>query len=180
MPSRRKAKLREDRLFDEEGWFRISSDMWLDPGEVSRKLRFLADANVPAELIVAIRDWSAEVRTAQELGCATLDDSELLNRASTQKLALVTLDADFWSDKKIPLRKCGGLVQIEGAVSSYIKSEGFELLMVMLDSLGGIGRGVKMKSSAKQLFVKGVGDGKKYMYEIKAIRHAIYAREVVT
>ena len=60
----------------------------------------------------------------------------------------------------------------------FIDSDGFELLIVLLKSLG-VAEGAKVKASASQLFFKGVAvGGKKFFYEIKAIRPGAYVREV--
>lgn len=179
VPSKRKNKLREDKLFREQGWFIISEDMWKESGEVSRKLRFISDSNFPAPLVNQIRGRRIEVRTARELGFEKLADEDLLNRVSEEGFTLITLDADFWSDKKFPLHQSGGLVFIDSTNLRYPDSEGFELLMVILESLGGLQHGVKFKSTSTHLYTKNIGDsGKKVLYEIKAIRPFIYAREV--
>ncbi len=179
MPSKRKAKLREEQLFQEHGWFAISEDMWKEPGEKSTKLRFVSDVNFPAPLADQIRARGAEVRSAQELGFGTLADADLLNRISGMGYVLLTMDADFWSERKIPLCNCGGLVQVEGSNPAYPKSDGFELLMVILESLGGVGRRKKVRSTSTQLYLKGIGEGgKEFFYEIRAIRPLVYAREV--
>jgi len=179
MPSKRKAKLREERLFRERGWFAISEDMWKEPGEKSSKLRFVSDVNFSSPLADQIRARGAEVRSAQELGFGTLADAELLSRVSAMGYVLITMDSDFWSERKIPLRSCGGLVLVEGASPAYAKSDGFELLMVILESLGGVGRRKKVKSTATQLYLKGIGEGgQEFFYEIRAIRPLVYAREV--
>lgn len=179
MSSKRKSKLRDDKLFREQGWFPISEDMWKEPGEVSRKLRFVSDVNVPASLLDRIRKRGTEIKTARELGFDKLADADLLRSVSAKRCVLITLDADFWSDKKIPLHHCGPVVQMESAHPKYADSDGFELLMVILESLGGLGRGVKFKSTSTQLYTKSIrDDGRKVKYEIKPIRPLIYAREV--
>ena len=179
MPSKTKRKIRQDELFRTHGWFPISEDMWKDPGETSRKPRLVSDVNVPAPLVDKIRTRKIEVKMAKELGLEKMSDSDLLSTVSAKGYVLITLDADFWSDRKIPLQKCGGLVQIENTNPGYSDSDGFELLMVLLESLGGLGRGVKFKSTSTQLFTKNIGDnGKKVLYEIRAIRPLVYAREI--
>ena len=179
MPSKRKNKIREDELFREHGWFAISEDMWKEPGEITSKLRFIADVNFPAPLVRKIRKRKIEVKTAQELGFEKLMDADLLKRVCAMGYVLLTLDAGFWSDRKIPLHQCGGLVQIESTNPTYSDSDGFELLMVLLESFGGVGRRKKVKSTSKSLFLKGIGqDGMKFFYEVNAIRPLVYAREV--
>lgn len=135
--------------------------------------------NGPAQLVGKIRKRKIEVKTARELGFEKLADDDLLRRVSAKGYILITLDADFWSDRKLPLRTCGSLVFIDSTNPEYSDSDGFELLMVILESLGGLGRGVKFKSTSTQLYTKNINDnGKKIIYEIKAIRPFIYAREV--
>jgi hypothetical protein len=178
MPSKRKNKIREDRLF-EDGWFTISEDMWRDPGEVPRKVRLVADVNFPDPVIHEIEKRGIEVRKATELGLGRLADDDLLRRVSNEDCVLITMDADFWSDKKIPLHRCGGLVYVDADGASFRDSDGLELLIVMLKSLGGLRRGVKIKASTKQFFIKNIGDrGQRICYEIRPIRPAVYAREV--
>jgi hypothetical protein len=102
VPSKRKQKARENKLF-EDGWFELSDDMWLDPGERPKNVRLVADANFPRGLVEVFRKRNIEVRTAQELGLHRLADEELLGRVLELGCVLITMDKDFWSDAKFPL-----------------------------------------------------------------------------
>jgi predicted nuclease of predicted toxin-antitoxin system len=176
--SRRKLKRREDALFETGGWFPISEDLWREPGSTPEKLRLVSDVNFPAPLIEKLRKRGIAVKTAQELGYAKLSDDDLLTRVAARGHCLITMDADFWSDRKIPLHQCGGIIYIDTTSQSFVDSDGLELLVVLLKSLG-LAQSAKVKVSASQLFLKGVAvGGKKFLYEIRAIRPSVYAREV--
>ena len=54
MPTRTKVRKRERRL-DDEGWFRLTRDLWRAPGEVLPKLKLVADVNFPAPLVRVLR-----------------------------------------------------------------------------------------------------------------------------
>lgn len=177
MPSRKKHIEREESPL-RDGWFTISEELWRELGSIPRKARLVCDVNFPQPVATLIKRRGFEIRTAQELGYDKLSDKDLLTRVQAGGYALMTLDADFWSDAKFPLHRYSGLVQIDSTSQSFARSGGFELMLVLLKSLGGARR-FKWKVSASQLFVKGIGrDGKRFLYEIKAIRPSIYAREV--
>jgi len=179
MPSRRKSKRREDELFKEGGWFALSEDLWREPGRVPNKLRLVSDVNFPAPLVHKLRSRRIVVKTAHELGYGRLSDEDLLTRVPARNYVLITMDADFWSDHKTPLHLCGGIIYVDTTSPSFIDSDGLELLIMLLKSMGGVGRGAKVKVSATQLFLKGVAvGGRRFFYEIRAIRPLIYAREV--
>jgi hypothetical protein len=74
LPRLRKRKLREDALY-EERWFRISSDMWREPGEFPRKLKVIADTNFPLPLVRLMQRKKSNVKTAQSLGLDKLSES---------------------------------------------------------------------------------------------------------
>lgn len=177
MPSRKKHLKREDKLL-QDGWFTISEDLWREPGSIPRKARLVCDVNFPKPIATLIKGRGFEIKTAQELGYEKLSDKDLLTKVLAHGYALMTMDADFWSDVKFPLHRYSSLVQIDSTSQTLTESNGFELMLVLLKSLGGA-RHFKWKVSASQLFVKGIGrDGKRFLYEIKAIRPFIYAREV--
>jgi len=177
VPSKRKEKIRSDARF-EEGWFEISDDMWRDPGERPRKLRLLADANFPSNLVRVLRKRGINVRTAQELGIHRLPDEQVLGEAARRELVLITLDRDFWSDDRFPLRSSGRLIFIDARGEGIADATGFELLVVLLKSWGGGVRHGKIRSTAESVYIKFLTDlGKRAVYEFRAIRPYIYARE---
>ena len=58
-------------------------------------IRFYMDVHVPYAMTLELRLRGVDVLTAQEDGAGMLEDSKLLDRASTLGRVLVTQDADF-------------------------------------------------------------------------------------
>jgi predicted nuclease of predicted toxin-antitoxin system len=58
-------------------------------------IRFYMDVHVPYAMTFELRLRGVDVLTAQEDGAGELEDSKLLDRASTLGRVLVTQDADF-------------------------------------------------------------------------------------
>lgn len=177
MPSKRKEKIRSDARF-EDGWFEVSEDFWREPGEKPRKLKLLADANFPIKLVGVLQKRGIDVRTAQELGIHRLPDEQVLGEAAKRGLVLITLDRDFWSDERFPLRSSGRLIFIDARDERIANTNGFELLVILLKSWGrGIGHG-KVRSTTESVYVRFLTDAsRRAVYEFKAIRPYIYARE---
>lgn len=177
MARKRKEKIRSDARF-EDGWFEVSEDLWREPGEIPQKLRLLADANFPAGLVDILRKRGIEVRTAQELNIHRLSDEGILQQAAKRGLVLITLDRDFWSDSRFPLQSAGRLIFVDAKDERIANTNGFELLMILLKSWGGGHRHGKVRSTAESVYVKFQQDsGERGIYEFKAIRPYIYARE---
>ncbi len=91
------------RASDDDKWFEISDTDWLDPKFKPRKLKLLADVQMPKSVLDEIRGAG--------LAMATLDgasrrrpDPEILRLAEAQGRVLLTLDADFWDDRRFPLQ----------------------------------------------------------------------------
>jgi Domain of unknown function (DUF5615) len=176
LPSKRKTRLRDDRLF-QEGWFPISSDLWTDFGEIKPKLRIVADANFPSPLIKLMRNRRIDIRTAQSLGLHRLSDEDLLQKVAQRGCVLITLDRDFWSDSKFPLHQKGGIIFVDGKKEAVGESLGFELMVVFMQSFGTWNYG-KFRATSKSLYSKIIVGGAKHEYEIRPIRPGIYAREL--
>jgi predicted nuclease of predicted toxin-antitoxin system len=177
MVSKKKEKIRRDARF-EDGWFEISRDMWREPGEKPQKVRLLADANFPTALVKVLRNRGVEVRTAQELNIQRLPDERILQEATKRGLSLITLDRDFWADDRFPLRSSGRLIFVDAHDGRIATTDGFELLVVLLTSWGGGHHHGKIRSTAESLYLKFLaGAGKQGVYEFKAIRPHLYARE---
>ena len=97
--------------------------------------------------------------------------------AARRELVLITLDRDFWSDDRFPLRSSGRLIFIDARGEGVADATGFELLVVLLKSGGGVRHG-KIGSTAESVYMKFLKDtGKPAVYEFRAIRPYIYARE---
>ena len=162
-----------------DGWFAVSSDMWTEPGEIRQKLKIVADANFPIELVRLMRQRKFDVKTAQSLGWDKLPDKELLQKASQRACVLMTFDRHFWSDIKFPLHHRGGIIFIDGKDERIGRTEGFDLLCGFLTSYGGGWDRRKFRATSASVYMKGISfENKKYVYEIRALRGGVYAREV--
>jgi predicted nuclease of predicted toxin-antitoxin system len=177
MVSKRKEKIRSDARF-EDGWFEVSEDLWQEPGKKPERLRLLADANFPRGLVERIRKPGIEVKTAQELRIHRLPDEQILQEAANRGFYLITLDRDFWSDERFPLRSSGRLVFVDARDEHIAETNGFKLLLVLLKSWGGGHGHGKIRATTESVYLKFLNDrGKQAAYEFKAIRPYIYARE---
>ena len=177
LPSKKKRKNREEELL-KKGWFALSEDMWRDPGEQPEKVRLVSDTNFPIQLVEIIVRRGIEVKTAQELGLAKLADDELLRQVTVRGYLLITMDKDFWCDRKFPLHERGAIVYVDGKDAGIASTDGFELLMVFLMSFGGGWTRGKLRASSERMSIKLSVDGKNVAYEIKPFGQLIYAREV--
>ena len=177
MASKRRDKIRSDARF-EDGWFEVSEDLWREPGGKPEKLRLLADANLPRGLTERLRKRGIEVKTAQEIGIHRLPDEQIIQEAAKRGFYLITLDRDFWSDVRFPLRSTGRLIFVDARDEHIAETSGFELLQILLKSWGGGHRHGKIRATAESVYLKFLpAVGKQAMYEFKAIRPYIYARE---
>ena len=178
MASRRRDKIRNDARFEGGGWFEVSEDLWREPGEKPRKLRLLADANFPSGLVEILRKRGIDVRTAQELRIHRFSDERILQEAGKRGLFLITLDRDFWSDERFPLQSSGRLIFVDARDDRIANTNGFELLVVLLRSWGGGHRYGKIRSTAESVYLRFLKDAAtRAVYEFKAIRPHVYARE---
>jgi predicted nuclease of predicted toxin-antitoxin system len=126
----------------------------------------------------ALRKRGMEVRTAQDLKLHRLPDEQILREATRRELSLITLDRDFWSDNRFPLQSSGRLIFVEARDERIAEANGFELLVVLLKSWGGGHRHGKIRATAESVYLKFLpAVGKQAVYEFKAIRPYIYARE---
>lgn len=154
MPSKRKERLREDARFEDGGWFEISTDLWLEPGEKPRKLRLLADANFPFSVVEILRKRGIEVRTAQQLDLHRLPDEQILHEAVKRGQVLITKDRDFLSERRFPLHSSGRVVFIDGDGDSFANTTGFELLIFLLKSWGGSRGYGKIRATSEGVLLK--------------------------
>lgn len=101
-------------LFIEEGeWFEISEDLWHPPQP--KKLKLCADASVPQPFVEELREADIPIRTASEDNLASRSDNDILAWAQRSKRVLITLDRDFWNDRKFPLRSVPGVIFVDVA-----------------------------------------------------------------
>lgn len=173
----RRRKLEQE--LDKGGWFELSGDAWKDPGEILPKPKLLAHANFPSPLVASLRKAKFDLKTAQELGLAKLDDTELLHKAGRRGRILITLDGDFWSDLRFPLHQCHGLIYLDSHETDLQRSFGLNLLLEFLQSFGGRWAGMKIRVCADRLLWKIRSyQGRKIVYEVKIFGRRAYAREL--
>ena len=103
-------------LFGEESaWFEISEEVWRDPQTQPKKLKLCADASVPQPFVEKLREAGIPVRMASEDGLASHSDNDILAWARRSKRVLLTLDRDFWNDRKFPLQRVPGVIFVDVA-----------------------------------------------------------------
>ena len=179
MPSKRKEKQREDKLYEDGGWFAISEDMWLDPGEKPRKVRLVADTHFQRKLVEVLQANGLEVLTAQELGLHRMSDEQLLQEVHKRGMTLLTRDHDFLSERKYPIHRSGKIVFVEGDGEGIGTTMGFALLILLIKTWGSINWYGKVRTTSENVYLKFNGnDGKNRTYQFKAIRPHLYAREI--
>jgi len=169
---------RNARQLEEGGWFELSDDLWRQPGEIREKLRILADTNVPRSLVEDLRRNRVAVATAQELGVAHVDDTELLGLANKKRRVLLTKDADFWSDDKFPLNRVGGLIYLDTDHAEAGESMGSAAAFWWARSFGGGWKHAKARVTREGFYLKWIShEGRIVGYEIRVFNRRIYARE---
>jgi predicted nuclease of predicted toxin-antitoxin system len=166
----------------DDEWFELSDDLWLEPGEKRQKVRLLAGHNVPHSLVEEIRAHGITVKTANELGLATVQDAELLSYAKREGLILLTLDDGFWSDKKYPIHQSGGIIFVDvSTLASTTASLGLQMLFLFAKSFGGNWRsGLKARATSDKFELRMISHaGKKAAYEVRLRKNSLYARETI-
>lgn len=97
---------------DEDEWFEISDRDWLDPKFKAKKLKLLADAQIPEIVAAEIRSAGITLATLPQ-AARRRGDPDILSLAQSQGRVLLTLDGDFWDDRKFPLQVVqGGIIYI--------------------------------------------------------------------
>ena len=106
-----------------------------------------------------------------------LEDHELLREVLSSGCELITMDKHFWSDRKFPLHRWGGIIYIDSGSSQFGGTVGFDLLTAFLVSFGGGWDRPKIKASSDKLHMKLISvEGDKIVYEIKTRHGHVYAR----
>jgi predicted nuclease of predicted toxin-antitoxin system len=167
---------------ESDGWFEISEDLIREPGTQSKKLKLYADANVPKQLTDEIRKAGIPIQTAYEDRVNTKADQGILAWVRKSDRVLLTLDKDFWNDRKFPLQKLPGIIFIDfppDRVDDAIAA--FWVVYETLASLLGNWEQMKIKAAKNGYFMKGVSwEGKVIRYEVKVTKEHILAREIPT
>ena len=83
----------------EDEWFEISDSDWLEDGFTGKELKLVVDAQFPIPVLLEIK--AAGIKTSEVPSShKRRGDSDILAFAEKQKKVLLTLDADFWDDRK--------------------------------------------------------------------------------
>lgn len=100
-------------MSDTEDWveFHIPSEADALWGRYRKRPRFLADANIPTELVQELRAGGIDVR--QDTATSGLGDPEVLNMARREKRVLLTFDQGFWDERRYPTHSTPGVLIVK-------------------------------------------------------------------
>lgn len=73
-------------------------------------MRFIADENIPNDLILAIRRKGHSVKDLKEENLTGISDQDLLAIANKEKRIIITLDKDFINISQFSLKKHCGII----------------------------------------------------------------------
>lgn len=164
---------------ENEEWFELLEDLLREPGTKPRKLKICADANVPKRLVDEIRRAGVPVQTALESQVSTKSDTSILAWTRSEERVLLTLDRDFWDDRKFPLHKSPGVLLID--VSPARVEDALEAFWLIFETFAryiGNWNEMKIRASQNGYYLKGIAwDGGIMHYEIKIINGRVMVRE---
>lgn len=101
--------------------FRTGKDIEMPPGP-HKKLKLLADANIPQVLIDELRAAGLVVDSVVEMGISGHPDDNIVQLAKRLHKVILTMDRDFWDDNKHPLRKSPGIIFVDVAPAQVEKA----------------------------------------------------------
>jgi predicted nuclease of predicted toxin-antitoxin system len=78
-----------------------------------KKVKFLADQNIPIKIVQELRNAKISIATVEELGLEGCPDENLVQIARKRGLVILTTDRDFWDERKHPIHKCFGIICID-------------------------------------------------------------------
>jgi hypothetical protein len=108
-------------LPEDSEWFEISDEDWLGLGFVGKKLKLIADAQVPEPVIREIAEAGITVEALAQASRRHPDDN-VLQLAQRTGRVLLTLDTDFWDDRKYPLQAVSeGIIYVAEPPSDYYR-----------------------------------------------------------
>lgn len=87
-----------------------------------KKLKLFADANIPKPLVDELRAAGLVISSATEIGVATHPDDNILQIAKKAGEIILTMDYDFWDDRKHPMQKSPGIIFIDIAPDQISKA----------------------------------------------------------
>ena len=170
-------------LFEEDDdWFEISEDLWRDVHTQPKKFKLCADANIPQAFVDELRRAGILIRTASEDRVVTCSDDDILAWAKRSKRVLVTLDRDFWDDRKFPLQSVSGVVFLDVLpknIDAALKA--FDLIYGTFASSYSLDRweGMKARATPEGYVLKiRTWEGRISQYSIKLKSGKLIAREL--
>jgi len=127
---------KEDPEFDK--WFKENWITWTPP---KRKVKIFLDRNLPQELKNEIISYP-KFKAFEEVQSTRRSDEDIYSYCYRNNFLILTLDKDFWNDKRFPLVKSPGLILIASSpilsVNDCIRS--LALFLTYFDLIGGIRR----------------------------------------
>ncbi|HLG30998.1 MAG TPA: DUF5615 family PIN-like protein [Candidatus Brocadiales bacterium] len=169
---------------EQDDWFEITN-IWLevDPRPKTKKLKLCADASVPRSFVEALKDlYKIPVITAIESNIVTHEDNSILAWSKRNKRVLLTMDRDFWDDKKFPLQNIPGVIFIDVPPSDVDDGlEAFALIYRTLAISFPLDRWPNKKARvtpSKYLLKMRTQEGHLLQYEIKLVAGKLLTREL--
>ena len=83
------------------------------PAGPHKKVKIYADVNIPRTLIDELRTAGLPIESAVEAGYSTHPDENICQQANKRRKVLLTMDRDFWNDRKHPPQKTRGIIFID-------------------------------------------------------------------
>lgn len=168
---------------NEDEWFDISEDMWVEPNTTPRKLKLCSDASVPQPIIDELRNAGLSVLTAYECNVATHADEAILAWSRRNGRVLLTMDRDFWDDRKFPLQVVPGVIfldvppdSVDEAMSAFGLMYGTFARTYSLEYWWG----KKARVTPSRYFLKmRMPEGDVMHYEVKLEAGGLLARQLV-
>ncbi len=78
-----------------------------------KKLKLYVDINVPEPLVQELRSAGLTLQSARQYGTASRPDENIYQEARERGLVLLTMDSDFWQDRKHPLQTTAGIIFVD-------------------------------------------------------------------
>jgi hypothetical protein len=82
------------------------------PSERHKKLKLYVDINVPDPLVIELRTAGLILQLARDWGPSGRRDKSISQEARRLGLVLLTMDEDFWQDKKYLLETTAGVIYV--------------------------------------------------------------------
>lgn len=97
---------------EETEWLEVPHHDWPSPKFRAKKLKLLADAQIPQPVLEEMKANGVSI-DALDVNARSLDDRGVLRLAQERRRVLLTLDADFWDDRRHPLQSVSsGIIYI--------------------------------------------------------------------